>query len=1195
MASQRQYEMLFQLNAKLGSQYSSTLKAAQSELLKFNQEYRNLSATANDISAYQRQQTAVENTKDKLALLQQQYDNIQREMEETGTYSSDLENKLLAKKAQIDKTTKAYNDQIAKLDEYKRRLEEAGVDTTELDKESERLKEELKQLQSGFDGAGDEAEEFGDKGTNSLQNIETLLVSAGIVKGLKAIYEGFSECTKVAADFEEQMSTVEAISGADAEEIEALAERAKYLGSTTAFTAKQVGEGMEYMAMAGWKTEDMLAGMDSVLALAAASGEDLGTVSDIVTDALTAFGLKASDTGRFADILAQTAANANTNVGMMGETFKYAAPVAGALGYSVEDVAVAIGLMANSGIKASQAGTTLRNIFNGILGGVDLTAAAFGDLNVEFVNSDGTMQDLASSMNTLRGYFDQMTEAERVQNAINIAGQRGYSGLLAILRASSGDYDKLTKAINNSSGAAQRMANIKLDNLNGQMTIAKSAMEGLEIEIGKQFTPMLTKLYKVAADILGGLTTFVKENPNVVKAVAAGAAVIGVFTAAIIAAKVAMIALNAVMSINPIVLATMAFVSLYTAIAVLISTAEDATDPMNMLTGASQEQREEMERLQEEYDQVCEAEGETSANAILLKNKLDEATAAFEENRQTMGEWKAENDKLLENHGSIITEYTEGSKSIDKEAQSMESLIFKLMELSNKTELSYGELQILQAVIDEINERMPEAGLSFDVNTGQLNVTAEQLRAMAAAAAEAKQNQQDLETYMQLVAEHDALKEAADQAKANADAYREYADAAMAAYEAHEDTSSDEHTDMTTYRLQNEAFSAKQHMDELTATYEENAAALAENERMTAELEERMTSYGETVAEANAAEEERAAAVDAVANIVGSYTERIETLTEAYGLAYQAAYDSITGQYKLWDDVAEVSATSVDDVTTSLQNQKKYWEDYNTNIQTLLGYSGEIEGLSGMVAEFGDGSADSVNMIAGMAEAANSGHPEKIQEMVTAWQENKTAQDEAAQSLGDLVTNYSENMAEIQSELAADVEAMDYSDEAYAAATSTLQSFIDGANDMLPAVQRAYGNIASAATSALTQSYYRNYYKYRSNDRGYASGTDNATPGWHLVGENGPEVRWFNGGESVWDASQTRDFLQAMRHDPLEAVQVPSGGASIQVSFAPQYNLSGASDSAEIRAMLAEHDEEMKRQIRDMLAEEAEDMVRRRM
>ena len=377
-------------------------------------------------------------------------------------------------------------------------------------------------------------------------------------------------------------------------------------------------------------------------------------------------------------------------------------------------------------------------------------------------------------------------------------------------------------------------------------------------------------------------------------------------------------------------------------------------------------------------------------------------------------------------------------------------------------------------------------------------------------------------------------------------------------------------------------------MDELTATYEENAAALAENERLTAELEGRMTDYGETVQQAGETTNE-------MAEIMGSYQEQIEALSEAYTTAYTAAYDSITGQYKLWDDVAEVSAKSVDDVTTSLQNQKKYWEDYNTNIQTLLGFSGQIEGLSEMVAEFGDGSADSVDMVAGMAEAAKSGDPTKIQAMVTAWQENKAAQDEAAQSLGDLVSGYSDGMTEIKDQITADVEAMDMSTQSYTAAQATIQAFIDGASDMLPYVRAAYQNVASAASSALSNTHFTQNKPRGYREAPYASGTDNATPGWHLVGENGPEVRWFNGGETVGDASQTRDFLQAMQRDPLEAVQASSGGATIQVSFAPQYNLSGASDSAEIRAMLAEHDEEMKRQIREMLAEEAEDMVRRRM
>ena len=1193
MAGQREYQMLFQLNAKLGSQYSSTLKAAQSELVRFNTEYRNLSKTANDISAYQRQQTAVENTKDKLSLLQQQYDNIQREMDETGTYSSDLENKLLAKQAQIEKTTKAYNDQIAKLDEYKRRLEEAGVDTSELDKESERLKDELKNLQSGFENAGDGAEDFGEKGGNALENIETMLASAGIIKGLKEIYAAFSECVSVAADFEASMSNVEAISGANEQEIAALTERAKELGATTAYTAQQVSEGMSYMAMAGWDTTSMLEGMDSVLALAAASGEDLGTVSDIVTDALTAFGLKASDTARFADVLAATATNANTNVGMMGETFKYAAPVAGALGYSVEDVAVAVGLMANSGIKASQAGTTLRNIFNGILGGVDLTSKAFGELNVSFVNSDGTMKDLASSMDTLRFYFDQMTEAEKVQNAINIAGQRGYSGLLAILNATSSDYDKLTKSINNSAGAAQKMADIKLDNMNGQMTIAKSALEGLEVAVGDVFTPALTKLYKVAADVLGQVTEFVKKNPGIVKAVAALAGVLAIFTAGIIAAKLATIAFTAVLNTNPIFLAVTAFTALFTAVAVYVASVPDAVDVSNELTAASQEQRKEMELLQAEYDEVVRSEGDTSANAILLKQKVDEATAAFEENKQTLGEWKAANDKLLEDHGNLVNNYYETSKSIDKESLSMESLIFKLMELAAESELTTGQLTTMQGVIDAINERMPDANLSFDLSTGKLNMTAEDLRAMAKASAEAKQHAQDLETYLSLVEEHEGLKKAADEAWNNAEAYRATYEAAKALYDATEDNSSDEHTDWNFYKVQQEYYQVKNAYDELTATYNTNSAALAENERLTAELEERMTTYSDTVAATAESEAEHAAQVALMEDILLEYQADIEALTESYMEAYTAAYDSITGQYKLWDDVAEVSATSVDTVIESLEKQQKYWSDYKANIDLLLSYSGQIEGLSDMVATFGDGSADSVNMIAGMAEAAKSGNPEKITEMVEAWEANKKAQDEAAQSLGDLVTGYTDQMAELTKQVEEDVERLEFSDEAFAAASDTIQSFIDGAISKLPAVQNAYNRIGYAASQALTNKYYTKY--YGSRQTGYASGTDNATPGWHLVGEHGPEVRWFNGGESVWDATQTRDFLRAMQSEPVTPSAPASHSSSVQISFAPVYNLSGASDSAEVRQILAEHDQEMKRQIRDMLAEEMEDQVRRRM
>lgn len=273
--------------------------------------------------------------------------------------------------------------------------------------------------------------------------------------------------------------------------------------------------------------------MDGVMQLAAASGEDLALVSDIVTDSMTAFGLTAEDATHYADVLAATATNANTNVAVMGETFKYAAPVAGALGYSIEDVSRAVGLMANAGVKGSNAGTALRNVFNGLLSGVTLTGEAFGEMEYTAVKSDGTMKDFGETIDELRGYFEQMTDAERVQNAIALAGQRGYSGLLAILNATQADYDKLTESIENADGAAKRMADTRLDNLNGQVTLMNSALEAVKTTIGEQFTPQLKEAAGGAAGLLTEFNNFLKQNPALIKAGTAAIGTIGGITAAI--------------------------------------------------------------------------------------------------------------------------------------------------------------------------------------------------------------------------------------------------------------------------------------------------------------------------------------------------------------------------------------------------------------------------------------------------------------------------------------------------------------------------------------------------------------------------------------------------------------------------------------------------------------------------------------
>ena len=311
---------------------------------------------------------------------------------------------------------------------------------------------------------------------------QTLGVGSDMLVGAGISY-GIYDTIKTYKDFSAQMSTVGAISGASAEDMAVLTAKAKEMGATTSFSATEAGKAFEYMAMAGWKTADMTAGIGGIMNLAAASGEQLGTVSDIVTDALTAFNLKAADAGHFADVLAAASSNSNTNVSMMGYTFKYVAPLAGALKYSIEDVGVAVGLMANAGIKGEQAGTSLRTMLTSLSNPGLKAGTAMDKLGISIKNSDGTVKPFMQTLLDLRASFKDLSEADKIAFASDIAGTDAMSGLLAIVNASESDFNKLTAAINDSEGAAKKMADTRMDNLAGDMTLLASAWESFQIAL----------------------------------------------------------------------------------------------------------------------------------------------------------------------------------------------------------------------------------------------------------------------------------------------------------------------------------------------------------------------------------------------------------------------------------------------------------------------------------------------------------------------------------------------------------------------------------------------------------------------------------------------------------------------------------------------------------------------------------------
>lgn len=365
---------------------------------------------------------------------------------------------------------------------------------------------------------------------NNLQSAGKSMTSAGstLTKTVTTPVLGLgTAAVKVTSDFESAMSKVSAISGATGGDLDALNKKAQEMGAKTKFSATESAEAFTYMAMAGWKTEDMLSGIDGIMSLAAADGLDLATTSDIVTDALTAFGLSASDSGHFADVLAKASSNANTNVSMLGESFKYAAPVAGALGYSAEDTAIALGLMANAGIKGSQGGTALRGSLTRLIKPTDEAAVLMEQYGLSMTNADGSMKSLGEVMNMLRDKLGGLTEAEQAQVAAQIFGQEAMSGMLAIINASDSDYAKLTDAIYDADGAAQQMADTMLDNLSGQLTLLKSALEGLAIQFGEILMPYIKQFVTWLQSLTQKLQELTPEQKEQIVKWAAIAAAIG--------------------------------------------------------------------------------------------------------------------------------------------------------------------------------------------------------------------------------------------------------------------------------------------------------------------------------------------------------------------------------------------------------------------------------------------------------------------------------------------------------------------------------------------------------------------------------------------------------------------------------------------------------------------------------------------
>lgn len=1195
MASRKEYEMLFQLNAQLGGSYNKTFKAAQDELAAMQKEIQSLSKTQADITAYQKQQTAVENTRKRLELLQQQYDNIQKEIQQTGEFSADLQNKLLAKQQQIDKTTSSLNRQTEKLDEMGDALKEAGVDMDDLGQSSTQLTNRIDALKKEQEEVAEGAQTFGNKASQAFSTVHEAIVAAGIATALKEVYEYFADCAKASMDFESAMTGVAKTTDLTDDELSAMSDAIKEMSTEIPATTEELAAIAESAGQLGIHKESLL-DFTEIMAM-------LGTSTNMTADeAATSLSRLANITGMSQedfDRLGATIVDLGNNLATTEkEIVDMSMRIAGAgaqVGMTEAEIMSFSGALSSVGIEAEAGGSA----FSTLISNMSLAVQQGGDGLEQFADVAGMSasefaaafeEDAAGAIiQFIQGLGNMESEG---RSAIAVLDDMGLSDIRmrdALLRAA-GASDVFTNALQIGSNAWDENtalvneASKRYATTQSQLTMMQNAYKNLKVAIGDAYTPALQKAYSVGTQVLNAVSQFIKQNPALVNAITAFVGVLGLVVAALAAytvgAKVAAAAsamlTAAIPGVNIIMGVAAAVAGVTAAIAALATAAaNDAVPSVDELTQAAQGMREAMDEANATYDDTVSSTLAAAGVADTYIAKLEEMEAA--------GVRTEEEHRQYHNTLALLCQVVPDlANYIDLETDTIEG---GTAALRANTE-AWKQNAMQQAYQEQLTALYSQySAVLIEAEENSIGLTKAQYDLEAA---EKKQT----DTFNRM---NELMEEANAEAQAYSEEYGVWADATTFLTQEYYDLQD------SIYDINDEIWTAQDTIDAYTKAIEEDQEAVAAAEEEIALAEEAVQNLTAATQDGGDAATEAAAQEQELQTAITGVKEEINALVTAYTEAYDAALESISGQYQLWDEAAGVVATSAGTINSALESQITYWQDYNANLQTLTERSADIEGLSEMIASFADGSEESVNAIAGMAGATD----EQLATMVANWQTLQTEQEAAAGSVADLKTDFTATMDELQAELAADIEAMDLGAEAAASGRATIQGFVSGAEGMLPQVQAAYSRIAQAAIDAIDAKLEIHSPSRVMEEKadmtwaGYIKETEALQPDVTeaMSGMAGAGVEAFSAEEiqAVGIAPQLMAYLAS--YQAGNAISAESGagggGGSIVIYFEPQYDLAGVTNAAELEAILAAHDEDMRELILEVLQEAGVDAARR--
>ena len=1195
MASRKEYEMLFQLNAQLGGSYNKTFKAAQDELAAMQKEIQSLSKTQSDITAYQKQQTAVENTRKRLELLQQQYDNIQKEIQQTGEFSADLQNKLLAKQQQIEKTISSLNRQTEKLDEMGDALKEAGVDMDDLGQSSAQLTNRIDALKKEQEEVAEGAQTFGNKASQAFSTVHEAIVAAGIATALKEVYEYFADCAQASMDFESAMTGVAKTTDLTDDELSAMSDAIKEMSTEIPATTEELAAIAESAGQLGIHKESLL-DFTEIMAM-------LGTSTNMTADeAATSLSRLANITGMSQedfDRLGATIVDLGNNLATTEkEIVDMSMRIAGAgaqVGMTEAEIMSFSGALSSVGIEAEAGGSA----FSTLISNMSLAVQQGGDGLEQFADVAGMSasefaaafeEDAAGAIiQFIQGLGNMESEG---RSAIAVLDDMGLSDIRmrdALLRAA-GASDVFTNALQIGSNAWDENtalvneATKRYATTQSQLTMMQNAYKNLKVAIGDAYTPALQKAYSVGTQVLNAVSQFIKQNPALVNAITAFVGVLGLVVAALAAytvgAKVAAAAsamlTAAIPGVNIIMGVAAAVAGVTAAIAALATAAaNDAVPSVDELTQAAQGMREAMDEANATYDDTVSSTLAAAGVADTYIAKLEEMEAA--------GVRTEEEHRQYHNTLALLCQVVPDlANYIDLETDTIEG---GTAALRANTE-AWKQNAMQQAYQEQLTALYSQySAVLIEAEENSIGLTKAQYQQEAA-------NKKYNDTVARM---NELWNAAAAEAEAYNQEYYAMTDATNFLTQEYYDLQN------SLYDINDEMWAAEQSTKNYQKAIEEDQEAVAAAEAEIALAEEAVQNLTAATQDGGDAATEAAAQEQELQTAITGVKEEINALVTAYTEAYDAALESISGQYQLWDEAAGVVATSAGTINSALESQITYWQDYNANLQTLTERSADIEGLSEMIASFADGNSDSVNAIAGMAGATD----EQLATMVANWKTLQQEQQNAAGSVADLKTDFTATMDELQAELDADIEAMDLGTEAAESGKATIQGFVSGAEAMLPQVQAAYSRIAQAAIDAIDAKLEIHSPSRVMEEKadmtwaGYIKETEALQPdvAEAMSGMAGAGVEAFSAEEiqAVGIAPQLMAYLAS--YQAGNAISAESGagggGGSIVIYFEPQYDLAGVTNAAELEAILAAHDEDMRELILEVLQEAGVDAARR--